>query len=95
MKIKPILNKIIVKLQDPEKETAGGLIIASAKNEGVVEGDVLAVGPGAYDDKGKFVEVTIKPGSKILVNAGAGMPLKFEDEDYIVILEDEVIAVLS
>ena len=95
MKIRPILNKIIVKLQDPEKETTGGIIIASAKNEGVVEGDVIAVGPGAHDDKGKFIEVNIEAGSKILLNAGAGAPLKYEDEEYVVIVEEEVIAVLS
>jgi chaperonin GroES len=95
MSFRPILDKIIVKLQEPDETTAGGLIIANAKNDGVVEGDVISVGPGGYDDKGNRVEITIEPGSKILLNAGAGTPMEYDGETYNVIVEDEVIAILS
>ena len=95
MSLRPILDKIIVKVQQPDKETAGGIIIANSKNDGVVEGEIVSVGPGAYDEKGNRIEISVKPGNTILLNAGAGMPMKYEGEEYSVIVEDEVIAVLS
>ena len=95
MNLRPILDKIIVKAHDAEKQTAGGLIIASAKNEGIVKADILAAGPGAYDDKGKFISVSAQVGSTILFNIGSGMKFKHEDVEYYTITEKDIIAVLS
>ena len=95
MKLKPILDKIVVKAQDPMKETAGGLIIAAAKNDGVIQGSVLAVGPGAYNDKDELVTVNVKVGNEILFNAASGFKFEHEKEEYIILTEDEIIAVLS
>ena len=95
MNIRPILDKIIVKVQDPEETTAGGLIIANAKNDGIVEAEVLAVGPGAYSDNGKFVAVTVEVGSRILMHTQAGYTFEHDKEEYATLTEKEIIAVLS
>ena len=95
MKLKPILDRIIIKTQDPEETTAGGLIIANAKNEGIIEAEVLAVGPGAHNEKGKFVVPYVNAGNTILVNTMAGQKFTFEEEEYVTISNNEIVAVLQ
>ena len=95
MKLRPILDRIIVKLQEPEQSTSGGIIIANAKNEGVVRAEVLAVGPGAHDDKGNLVVPDVNVGDQILINEASGQKIKLEDNEYVAIQNDEIIAVLS
>ena len=79
MNLKPILNRIIIKEKSPVKETAGGLIIASAKNEGITEGTVMAAGPGLYNEKGDWVPMEISVGSNVLYNTASGVKFKLEE----------------
>lgn len=95
MNLRPILDKIIIKTQDPEKETTGGIIIANAKNEGIVEAEVLAVGPGTYDKKNNFVVPDVNVGDRILVNNMAGQKFKHDEQEYVTIVNDEIVAILS
>ena len=95
MSIRPIHDRVLVQAQDVETQTSGGIIIANAKNEGIVEGYVVAVGPGNYDDKGKFVETTVNVGNRILFHIGSGEKINHEDEEYVMLPEYEIIAVLS
>ena len=95
MNLRAIQDKLIVKAQDAEKETSGGIIIANASNEGIIKGEVLSIGTGKHDEKGKFVETTTPVGSTILFNINGGTKFKHEDEEYITITESEIIAVLS
>ena len=95
MNLRPILDRIIIKTQDPEQSTAGGIIIANAKNEGIVEAEVLAVGPGTYDKKDNFVVPEVKPGDRILVNNMAGQKFNHDEQEFVTISNDEIVAVLS
>ena len=96
MNLRAIQDKVIVKADEAEKETTGGIIIANAYNEGITRGEVLSVGPGVYDDnKKKFIATTTKIGDKILFNLNGGMSFMHEDEEYITITENEIIAVVS
>ena len=95
MNIRPILGKIIVKPNNAEETTSGGLIIANAKNDGVIQGEVLAVGPGEYDNKGKFIEPDVQTGDMILLHTMAGETIEHEDKKYQVITNDEIVAVIS
>ena len=95
MKLRPILNRLLVKSQEPETQTSGGIIIANAHNEGIVQGEVLASGPGANNEKGKFIPNSVESGSKILFHIGSGQTITYEDEEYIMLPEEDVIAVLS
>lgn len=95
MNIRPIHGKIIVKTDEPEKETSGGIIIANASNDGIVKAEVLATGPGEYNDKGKFIEPTVVPGDKILIHSMSGLKFEYEDEEYHTITNAEIIGVLD
>ena len=96
MNIKAIQNKVILKLDEPDTETSGGIIIANAKNEGITQGEVLAVGPGAYsDDKKKFVSTTVKVGAQVLINAGSGSKFTHQEVEYVTIAENEIVAQVS
>jgi chaperonin GroES len=95
MNLRPILDRIIIELKDPEETTAGGIVLANAKNEGVVEAEVLAVGPGAYNDKDKFIVPSVAIGNRILINAASGQKFTHDEEEYVSIVEDEIVAVLS
>jgi chaperonin GroES len=95
MKLKPLLDKIIIKLKDPEEITTAGIVLANAKNEGIVEAEVVAVGPGAHNDNGKFIVPCVQPGNRILVNSISSEKFPFENEEYLSIVESEVIAILS
>lgn len=95
MNIRPINDKIIVKAQEPETQTAGGILIASGKNEGVVKGTIVAVGPGKHNEKGEFVSLSVQEGNEILFNVGSGYKFEHNDEELISMTENEIIAVLS
>ena len=95
MRLKPILNKIVVKPHDPIKETAGGLIIPTAKNDGIIQGEVLAVGPGAYDDKGNFVTVNVSVGSTVIYNVLSGEKFELDEEEYVLLTEQDLVGILS
>ena len=95
MKLRPIHANIIIKHNDLEKQTAGGLYIASTKADGVVEAKVLAAGPGTYNNKGKFITPDVEPGDRILVNVNGGTKFKFDDEELVTITNSEIVAVLS
>jgi chaperonin GroES len=95
MNLRPILDRIIIKSQEPEQSTAGGIIIANAKNEGIIKAEVLAVGPGTYDEKGNFVLPDVNVGDEILINNMAGQKFKHDEQEYVTISNNEIVAVLS
>ena len=96
MNIRAIQDKVILKLDEPDTETSGGIIIANAVNEGNTQGEVLAVGPGTYsDDARKFVPTTVKVGAQVLINAGSGAKFTHQDVEYVTIVENEIVAQVS
>ena len=95
MNLKPILDRIVVRPADPDKKTAGGIIIANPENEGVTKGEIVAVGAGAHDEKGKFVEPSVSVGDKIAFNLGVGEKIEHDDVEYVVITEKDIIVIFS
>lgn len=95
MNLKAIQDKVIVKVNEAEKETPGGIIIANAKNDGVIKAEVYAVGPGKYDNKGKFLQPDVSIGNIILINTMSGQEFSYNDENYVSITNEDIIAILS
>jgi len=96
MSVRAIQDKVILKTYEAEKQTTGGIIIANASNDGITKAEVISVGPGAYDeDKKKFIATTTQVGDKILFNLGGGVKFTHQDEEYVTIVENEIIAVVS
>jgi chaperonin GroES len=95
MNIKPILDRIVVKEIQIEKKSPGGLILAGSASDKPTQGIVIAVGPGTYLENGNFVVPGVNEGDKVLFVQGAGQIVKIEDEEYRILQEIEILAIIK
>jgi chaperonin GroES len=95
MKISPVNDRILVKRLDEEVMTKGGIIIPDSAQEKPAEGEIVAVGPGKLDDKGKRVPVGLKVGDTVLFSKYGGTEVKIEGEDYMFMREDDILGVIK
>ncbi|KAJ4812707.1 10 kDa chaperonin [Rhynchospora pubera] len=94
--LKPLSDRVLIKVAEVEDKTAGGLLLTEATKEKPSIGTVVAVGPGALDDEGKREPLNITPGSTVLYSKYAGSEFKSSDDsDYIALRASDVMAVLS
>ena len=97
MTVRPLHDRILVKRIE-EKETAkGGIIIPDTAKEKPQEGVVVAVGQGKKNDKGERIPLDVKVGDRILWSkySGTDIPIKIDDEDYLIVREEEVLGVIE
>lgn len=92
--IKPVRDRIVVRRFEGDRKTEGGLFIPDAHREKLFEGEVLAVGPGAYQ-KGVLCPTQVKPGDHVLWAKHRGVETNVDGEDVVIILEEDLLAVLS
>lgn len=95
MKFKPLNDRILVQRIQGETKTAGGIIIPDTATEKPSEAIVVAVGPGKRSDDGSRVELQVKAGNKILFGKYSGTEVKLSGEDYLIMREDDVLAVFE
>ena len=95
MKIRPLQDRVIVRRIAEEEKTKGGIIIPDTAKEKPMEGQVVAVGPGKIQEDGKRSPLDVKAGDKILFGKYAGTEIKIDDEDYVIMREEEILAVLE
>ena len=95
MKIRPLQDRVLIKRIDEQEQVRGGIIIPDTAKEKPQEAEVVAVGPGKVNDDGKRVAVDIKVGDKILVGKYSGSDIKIDGEDYVIVREDEILAVVG
>ena len=94
-KIKPLADRILVKrLDEDEEQQVGGIIIPDTAKEKPQEAEVVAVGPGKIDD-GKRVALEVKKGDKILIGKYSGTEVKIEGEEFLIMREDDVLAIVG
>lgn len=93
-KVRPLNDRVLVQRVEPVEKKKGGIIIPDTAKEKPQEGKVIEVGPGKVDD-GKRVELSVKKGDKILFGKYSGTEVKIDDEEYIIMREDDILAVLS
>lgn len=94
MKIKPLADRVVVKPLAEESKTKAGIIIPDTAKEKSHRGEVIAVGPGKYED-GKLVEVSVKVGDKILYKEYGGDEFKLNGQEVIILKEEDIIAVIE
>ena len=94
-KIQPLQDRILVKRLETEEEQVGGIIIPDSAKEKPQEGEVVAVGPGKVTDDGKRQAPEVSKGDKILFAKYAGTEVKSDGEEYLIMREDDVLAVLN
>ena len=95
MKIRPLQDRVLIKRIDEQEQVRGGIIIPDTAKEKPQEAEVVAVGPGKVNDDGKRVAVDIKVGDKVLVGKYSGSDIKIDGEDYVIVREDEILAVVG
>ena len=95
MSLKPLGDRVIVKPNEKEAMTKSGIVLPDTASEKPQEGSVLAVGPGRVLDNGKRVEMDVKTGDKVLFAKYAGTEVKLDGEDYLVIREADLLAVVT
>ena len=95
MKIKPLHDRIVVERVAEEAKSAGGILIPDNAQEKSTQGTVMAVGPGAPLDNGDVRALTVKKGDRILFGKYAGTEVKLEGSEYVILKEEDVLAVLK
>jgi len=95
MKVRPLNDRIIVKRLEEEEKTKGGIIIPDSAKEKPVEGKVIAVGDGRISKDGKKIPMEIKKGDRVLFAKYGGTEIKMDGEEYLMMKEDDVLAVIE
>ena len=96
MKIRPLQDRVIVKrLEEAVEKTKGGIIIPDTAKEKPQHGKVIAVGKGKLNDDGKLTPLDVKVGDKILFGKYSGSEVKIDDKEYLIMREDDVLAILE
>ncbi|HEY8967052.1 MAG TPA: co-chaperone GroES [Candidatus Methylacidiphilales bacterium] len=93
--IKPLNDRILVKLVEQEEVRKGGIIIPDSAKEKPQEAKVIAVGPGKLDESGKRLPVDVKVGEKVLISKYGGTEVKIDGDAYQILREDDILAVLA
>jgi chaperonin GroES len=93
--LKPLGDRVIVKAKAKEETTRSGIVLPDTASEKPQEGSVLAVGPGRVLDNGKRVEMEVKSGDMVLFAKYAGTEVKLDGEDYLVIRESDLLAIVT
>ena len=95
MKLKPLGDKIVIKMAEAEETTKSGIILAGAAKEKPQFAYVIEVGPGARDDKGGLVPMEVKKGDKVITSKYSGTEIKLDDEEYIVVRQSDILCVVE
>jgi chaperonin GroES len=90
----PLHDRVIIKRIEEKETVRGGIIIPDTAKEKPQEGEVVAVGPGKRE-KGELIPLDVKPGDRILFGKYSGTDIKIEDQEYLILREDEILAKIS
>ena len=94
MTVKPLGDRVVIKNVEAEETTKSGLILTSAAKEKPQMAEVIAVGPGGMVD-GKEVNMTVKPGDKVITSQYAGTKVTLEDVEYVVVRQNDILAIVE
>ena len=95
MKFRPLHDRVLIKRIDADEKTAGGLIIPDTAKEKPMDGEVVAVGSGARNEKGEVSPLELKAGDKVLFGKWNGTEVKIDGEDLLIMKENEIMGVLE
>ena len=94
MNIKPLGDRVVIKRLEAEEKTKSGIVLTGTAKERPQEAEVVAVGPGAIVD-GKRIEMEVKIGDKVLFSKYAGTEVKVDGEEYTILKQDDILAVVE
>ncbi len=94
-KIRPLGDRVLVKPLDAKEQIKGGIIIPDTAKEKPQEGEVVSCGKGKVAEDGKLVPMDVKTGDKILFGKYSGTEIKFDDGEYLIMHQDDILGVLD
>lgn len=95
MKLKPLGDRVVIKASKEPEKTKGGILLPDTAKEKPQEGKVVAVGPGKVNNEGKLIALSVKVGDKVLYGKYSGTEITVDDEEYLIVREDEVLAIVG
>ena len=95
MKFRPLHDRVVVRRLDAEEKTAGGIIIPDTAKEKPMEGEIVAVGPGARDETGKLLPLDVKSGDRILFGKWSGTEVKLDGEELLIMKESDIMGIIE
>ena len=94
--IRPLHDRVLAKrVEEEEEQVRGGIIIPDTAKEKPQEAEIIAVGPGKVQDDGKRAPMDVKKGDRVLIGKYSGSEIKIDEVDYVILREDEVLAVIG
>lgn len=95
MKIEPLGDKVVVERLDPEEVTSGGIVLPESAKEKPQEGKIVAIGTGHRTESGEVIELSVKKGDHIIFSSYAGTEITVEGKEYIVMPEEDILAIVE
>jgi chaperonin GroES len=95
MKFRPLHDRVVVRRIEAEEKTSGGIIIPDTAKEKPIEGEVIAVGPGARNEQGQIVALDVKEGDRILFGKWSGTEVKVDGEELLIMKESDIMGVVE
>jgi chaperonin GroES len=95
MKFRPLHDRVVVRRLNAEEKTAGGIIIPDTAKEKPMEGEIVAVGPGARNEQNELVALDVKAGDRVLFGKWSGTEVKLDGEDLIIMKESDIMGVIE
>jgi chaperonin GroES len=95
MRFRPLHDRVVIKRLEQEEKTAGGIIIPDTAKEKPMEGEVLAVGPGARGEDGKLHPLDVKAGDRVLFGKWSGTEVKIDGEEFLIVKESDIMGVIT
>ena len=92
--IKPLEDRVLIKMKEAEETTKSGIILSSGAKEKPQIAEVIEVGPGK-NKEGKIIPLNVKKGDNVIVSKYAGTEVKYEGEDYIIVKQEDILAIVE
>ena len=95
MNFRPLHDRVVVRRVDEDERSSGGIIIPDTAKEKPMQGEILAVGPGARDEAGKLVPLDVKAGDRIIFGKWSGTEVKIESEELLIMKESDIMGIVQ
>ena len=95
MKFRPLHDRVVIRRLNAEEKSAGGIIIPDTAQEKPMQGEVVAIGPGARNEQGQIVALAVKAGDRVLFGKWSGTEVKLDGEELLIMQESDIMGVLE
>ncbi|TYQ15079.1 UNVERIFIED_CONTAM: chaperonin GroES [Acetivibrio alkalicellulosi] len=95
MKIRPLADRVVVKMVESEETTKSGIVLPGSAKEKPQVAEIVAVGPGAVTEDGKKIEMEVKVGDRVIMSKYSGTEVKFDGQEYTILKQGDILAVVD